>query len=132
MVTTFITLVPIASLFFFGGATLQDFAFAIMVGILVGAVSTIFIATPLLTVLMERDPEWARRKDREGDPLPAGVESVGGLLSGADPAPEPELPVPAPPAPAPAAAGVPAVASGGSKRERRRQRRSGRPHGRAR
>jgi len=132
MVTTFITLVPIASLFFFGGATLQDFAFAIMVGILVGAVSTIFIATPLLTVLMERDPEWARRKDREGDPLPAGVESVGGLLSGADPAPEPESPMPAAPAPAPAAAGVPAVASGGSKRERRRQRRSGRPHGRAR
>jgi SecD/SecF fusion protein len=132
MVTTFITLVPIVALFFFGGATLQDFAFAIMVGILVGAVSTIFIATPLLTVLMERDPEWARRKDREGDPLPAGVESVGGLLSGAEPAPEPESPVPAAPAPAPAAAGVPAVASGGSKRERRRQRRSGRPHGRAR
>src|SRR6188472_585802 len=119
MVTTFITLVPIVALFFFGGATLQDFAFAIMVGILVGAVSTIFIATPLLTVLMERDPEWARRKDREGDPLPAGVESVGGLLSGAEPAPEPESPVPAAPAPAPAAAGVPAVASGGSKRERR-------------
>ena len=132
MVTTFITLVPIVALFFFGGATLQDFAFAIMVGILVGAVSTIFIATPLLTVLMERDPEWARRKDREGDALPAGVGSVGGLLSSADPEPEPESPVPAAPAPAPAAAGVPAVASGGSKRERRRQRRSGRPHGRAR
>jgi SecD/SecF fusion protein len=132
MVTTFITLVPIVALFFFGGATLQDFAFAIMVGILVGAVSTIFIATPLLTVLMERDPEWARRKDREGDALPAGVESVGGLLTAADPVPEPEAPVPAAPAPPPAAAGVPAVASGGSKRERRRQRRSGRPHGRAR
>jgi len=137
MVTTFITLVPIVALFLFGGATLQDFAFAIMVGILVGAVSTIFIATPLLTVLMERDPEWARRKDRVGDALPAGVESVGGVLASPEPAPEsePESPVPAPPAApaaAPAAAGVPAIASDAAKRERRRQRRSGRPHGRAR
>jgi MFS superfamily sulfate permease-like transporter len=133
MVTTFITLVPIVALFFFGGATLQDFAFAIMVGILIGAVSTIFIATPLLTVLMERDPEWARRKDREGDALPAGIESVGGILADPDPEPatEAEVEEPATTA-APAAAGVPAVASGGSKRERRRQRRSGRPHGRAR
>jgi SecD/SecF fusion protein len=134
IVTSFITLLPIVALFLFGGATLQDFAFAIMVGILIGAVSTIFIATPLLTVLMERDPEWARRKDREGDPLPAGIESVGGLLAAPEPVrePEPESPVPSAPAAAPAAAGVPAIASEASKRERRRQRRSGRPHGRAR
>jgi SecD/SecF fusion protein len=131
MVTTFITLVPIAALFFFGGATLQDFAFAIMVGILIGAVSTIFIATPLLTVLMERDPEWARRRDREGDALPAGIESVGGVLTAPEPEAEPEEPEPSAAA-APAAAGVPAGAPGSSKRERRRQRRSGRPHGRAR
>jgi hypothetical protein len=134
MVTTFITLVPIVALFLFGGATLQDFAFAIMVGILVGAVSTIFIATPLLTVLMERDPEWARRKDREGDPLPAGVGgSVGGALLGAEPEPAP-APAPSAPAPsaAPAPAGVPLGDSSSSSRERRRQRRSGRPHGRPR
>jgi SecD/SecF fusion protein len=137
MVTTFITLVPIVALFLFGGATLQDFAFAIMVGILIGAVSTIFIATPLLTVLMERDPEWARRKDRVGDALPAGVESVGGVLLAPEPDDEPEAEAgPEPPEPAAAAAaptsGVPAVASCASKRARRRQRRSGRPHGRAR
>ncbi len=45
IVTSTITLLPIVALFIFGGATLQDFAFAIMVGIAVGAVSTIFIAT---------------------------------------------------------------------------------------
>ena len=83
---------------------------------------------------MERDPEWARRKDREGEALPAAVESVGGVLLGAEPEDEEEAEAPAPAAAAAApAAGVPAVASGGSsKRERRRQRRSGRPHGRAR
>jgi SecD/SecF fusion protein len=131
MVTTFITLVPIVALFLFGGATLQDFAFAIMIGILIGAVSTIFIATPLLTVLMEGDPEWARRRDREAEAAPAGIESVGGLLVAADTGIEPESPAPAPAA-APATAGVPAVGSGGSKRERRRQRRASRPHGRPR
>jgi SecD/SecF fusion protein len=44
IVTSVITLLPIVSLFIFGGATLKDFAFAIIVGISVGAVSTIFIA----------------------------------------------------------------------------------------
>ena len=38
IVTSMITLLPIVALFIFGGATLQDFAFAIMVGIVVGAV----------------------------------------------------------------------------------------------
>src|SRR6188472_4387504 len=133
MVTTFITLVPIVALFLFGGATLQDFAFAIMVGILVGAVSTIFIATPLLTVLMERDPEWARRRDREGDPLPAGVGgSVGGALLGGEPEPAPAAVAAPAPAASPAPAGVPLGDSSSSSRERRRQRRSGRPHGRPR
>src|SRR5262249_28027975 len=49
IVTSTITLLPIIALFIFGGATLQDFAFAIMVGIIVGAVATIFIATARLS-----------------------------------------------------------------------------------
>jgi SecD/SecF fusion protein len=60
--TTFITLLPVASLFIFGGATLKDFAFALLVGIGLGAVSTIFVATPFLTVIMERTPEFAARR----------------------------------------------------------------------
>ena len=60
--TSVITLLPICALYIFGGATLQDFAFAIMVGIAIGAVGTIFIATPLLASLFEREPEYARRK----------------------------------------------------------------------
>ena len=77
IVTSVITLLPIAALFTLGGATLKDFAFAIMVGISVGAVSTIFIATPLLVGLMERDPEYARRKDGVMDE-PTGASSCGG------------------------------------------------------
>ena len=60
--TTFITLLPVLALLFFGGATLQDFAFALLVGITSGAYSSIFIAAPLITLWKEREPEFARRK----------------------------------------------------------------------
>ncbi|MDQ3859432.1 MAG: protein translocase subunit SecD, partial [Actinomycetota bacterium] len=62
LATTFIALLPVASLFVFGGETLKDFAFAILIGVGSGAYSTIFIATPLLVVLKERDPEYAKRR----------------------------------------------------------------------
>ena len=62
LATTFITLLPVTSLLVFGGATLKDFAFALLVGITSGAYSTIFIATPLLVILKEREPEFAKRK----------------------------------------------------------------------
>ena len=67
LATTFITLLPIVSLYVFGGATLKDFAFALMVGIVSGAYSSIFIAAPLLTTWKEREPEFARRKGQERD-----------------------------------------------------------------
>ena len=66
--TSVITLLPIAALYVFGGPTLQDFAFAIMVGIVIGAVGTIFIATPLLATLLERDPAYASRRDEDAVP----------------------------------------------------------------
>ena len=66
LATTFITLLPVGSLFFFGGTTLKDFAFALLVGITSGAYSSIFIAAPLLTMWKEREPEYARRKARRG------------------------------------------------------------------
>ncbi|MDQ2909841.1 MAG: protein translocase subunit SecD, partial [Actinomycetota bacterium] len=62
LATTFITLLPISALLLFGGATLKDFAFALMVGIASGAYSSIFIAAPLLAWWKEREPEYHRRK----------------------------------------------------------------------
>ncbi len=61
LATTFITLLPVGSLLLFGGATLKDFAFALLVGIVSGAYSSIFIAAPLLTIWKEREPEYRRR-----------------------------------------------------------------------
>jgi SecD/SecF fusion protein len=52
--TTVVTLLPVGALFLFGGATLKDFAFALLVGIASGAYSSIFIATPLLAAWKDR------------------------------------------------------------------------------
>jgi SecD/SecF fusion protein len=136
LATTFITLLPVASLYFFGGDTLKDFAFALLVGIGSGAYSSIFLAAPLVAALKEREPEFARRRDDLG--ALAGVSSVGGALaeeaqqiadadasSDGDAEAAEEAARPAPVAP-------PSAAPVSSKRERRRQRRASRPHGRAR
>ena len=79
LATTFITLLPISALYFFGGETLKDFAFALLVGIGAGAYSSIFIAAPMLSWLKEKEPEYARRKEETFDP-----GSVGGLLKEAE------------------------------------------------
>ncbi len=145
LATTFITLLPVASLWAFGGDTLKDFAFALLVGIGFGAYSSIFLAAPLVAVLKQREPEFARRRDDLG--ALEGVASVGGTLAaeaeeiaaGGNGSGDSEqildeeelepLPAPAPPT----GLGSPApTAASSSKRERRRQRRASRPHGRSR
>ena len=140
LATTFITLLPVASLYFFGGDTLKDFAFALLVGIGSGAYSSIFIAAPLLAVLKEREPEFARRRDDLG--ALAGVSSVGGALAEeaqaivdeeeAEEAPEVGAGDGREGAKRPVGASAGTGAPTSSKRERRRQRRASRPHGRAR
>ena len=125
LATSFITLLPVGALFLYGGATLKDFAFALMVGIASGAYSSIFIAAPLLAMLKEREPEYARRK---GETLSkSGMEAVleeSEEELAEEPAPELVAPVPT--------VDGAAAAAAAAKRERRRQRRRARPHGRAR
>jgi SecD/SecF fusion protein len=60
--TTLIVLLPVLCLFFFGGATLKDFAFALLIGILSGAYSSIFVASPVLVLLREREPQYKKLK----------------------------------------------------------------------
>ena len=141
LATTFITLLPVGCLYLFGGDTLKDFAFALLVGIGSGAYSSVFLAAPLLAALKEREPEFARRRDDLG--ALAGVTSVGGTLAAE--AEEVAATAEAEAAAAaseegegsgdggrPAPVAAPPAAPVSSKRERRRQRRASRPHGRAR
>lgn len=48
--TSVFTLIPITALLIFGEATLSDFAFALLVGITAGTYSSIFIASPVLSL----------------------------------------------------------------------------------
>lgn len=51
ILTTFATTLVVISLFLFGGETLRDLSLALLVGIVFGIYSTIFIATPVLYML---------------------------------------------------------------------------------
>jgi SecD/SecF fusion protein len=64
MATSFCTLLPIAALLFFGGSTLKDFAFALLVGVVSGAYSSVFIASPVLSHWKEREELYRRRRIR--------------------------------------------------------------------
>ncbi|HET7045767.1 MAG TPA: protein translocase subunit SecD [Gaiellaceae bacterium] len=127
LATTLITLLPVGSLLFFGGDTLKDFAFALLIGIASGAYSSIFIATPLLSLWKEREPEYARRSDHEGH----ADGSVGGAVLQEMQTAAAREPVPAAIADPVGTAGE-AISRSQEKRERRKQRRRSRPHGRAR
>lgn len=49
VLTSGTTLIVVVALFFLGGEVIHDFAFALLIGIVVGTYSSIFIASPLLT-----------------------------------------------------------------------------------
>jgi preprotein translocase subunit SecF len=62
ILTSTTTLVVVVALFILGGGVIHDFAFAILVGILVGTYSSIFVASPILLV-WESSIAWkAQRK----------------------------------------------------------------------
>jgi SecD/SecF fusion protein len=70
LATSFCTLLPVSALLMFGGETLKDFAFALLVGIASGTYSSIFIASPVLTHWKEREAVYAQRRRRV-------IESLG-------------------------------------------------------
>ena len=101
LITGLSTVFLITVLYLFGGATLKDFAFAMGVGVLSGAYSSIFIATPVLTHWKEREPAYRARRGRlieEMGRVPTFPEDnvvakVGaGRGAGADAAPRPPWP----------------------------------------
>jgi SecD/SecF fusion protein len=64
LATTSCTLMPIIALLLFGGSTLKDFAFALLIGVASGAYSSIFIASPVLTHWKERESVYRHRRER--------------------------------------------------------------------
>jgi SecD/SecF fusion protein len=73
LATSFTVLMPVGALLLFGGETLKDFAFALLVGVASGAYSSIFIATPVLVEWKEREQVYMRRRRLV-------MEQYGGLV----------------------------------------------------
>ncbi|MFJ3233050.1 protein translocase subunit SecF [Streptomyces sp. NPDC086787] len=67
--TTVVALLPVAGLLFIGGGflgagTLNDISLSLFVGLAAGAYSSIFIATPLVADLKEREPQMKALRKR--------------------------------------------------------------------
>jgi len=67
--TSIVALLPVGSLLFvgsfiLGGLTLRDFALALFIGLLTGAYSSIFVATPILAWLKEHEPRYQALRGR--------------------------------------------------------------------
>jgi preprotein translocase subunit SecF len=117
--TSFVALLPVASLlvvgvWIYGALALRDFGLALFVGLLTGAYSSIFVATPILAWLKEREPknravaERAEiRAQRSGGTAP--VPEIPATID--DDEPEP-IPAGAASTPKPAARPAPAAPSG--------------------
>jgi preprotein translocase subunit SecF len=93
--TSITALLPILSLlvigsFILGATTLQEFALALLIGLTASAYSSIFIASPLLAWLKEREPRYAAVRQRLGTragaagPLSPAAAAASGVLPTAD------------------------------------------------
>ena len=91
--TSLVAILPILSVlivgaFILGATTLEDFGLALLIGLLTGAYSSIFIAAPILAILKEREPRYASIKQRilaKGavTPLTPAAAAAGGVTMGA-------------------------------------------------
>jgi preprotein translocase subunit SecF len=54
ILTSLTTLVVLVSLFVLGGGIIHDFAFAMIVGVLIGTYSSVFVASPILLIWQKR------------------------------------------------------------------------------
>src|SRR5439155_18617693 len=97
----------------FGAVALQDFAVALLVGLITGSYSSIFIATPILAMLKSREPKWravrhrAMTRDlagpRQAATAPAMATVAAGATATGDGQPEARAPASAASRPATAA-----------------------------
>jgi preprotein translocase subunit SecF len=72
--TSFVAVLPVISLlvvgrFGLGAVGLQDFALALFVGLITGAYSSIFVATPIVAWLKEKEPKYRAVRDRSAQYL---------------------------------------------------------------
>jgi preprotein translocase subunit SecF len=100
-----------------GAETLLEFAVALLVGLVVGAYSSIFVAAPILAYLKEREPRYRAVRERAARGGPAvGDDLVVPSVAGASAS---SAPTTTRPAPAPRGAPVGAIPPRPRKKKRR-------------
>lgn len=72
VLTSGLTFLTVLSLYVFGGEVLHGFSLALVIGILIGTYSSIFVASPMLVAYQD----WRLR--RAGQPAPVAVTTTGG------------------------------------------------------
>jgi preprotein translocase subunit SecF len=70
LLTSGTTLLVVLCLYLFGGGVIHDFALALLVGIVVGTYSSIFVASPILLIFGTSKPK--RTEDASDSPAEAG------------------------------------------------------------
>ncbi len=95
LLTSFSSILPVVSLLILGSGVmgavaLREFALALLIGMVSGVYSSIFIATPLLAYLKSKKGQTSRRKRLTGDDLRAAVMGAGvtGRIPQDDPHPD--------------------------------------------
>jgi preprotein translocase SecF subunit len=101
--TSVTALIPVTVLLLFGGQTLKDFAFAMFVGLISGAYSSIFIASPILAMWKETEERYslirarlasapqAKKQEATRSDSTEASSDVDSLESAETPAPKPQL-----------------------------------------
>lgn len=67
--TTLTSFIPVLGMLLFGGETLKDFAFAMVVGLIAGSYSSIAVATPLFSLWKSREPKYAKLQKKYGSSI---------------------------------------------------------------
>jgi len=62
VLTSTTTLIVVVALFILGGGVIHDFAFAMLIGVIVGTYSSIFVASPIILVWEERFAKMGKSK----------------------------------------------------------------------
>ncbi len=81
--TSFTAVLPVLSILvvgslIFGATALQEFGLALLVGLMVGVYSSIFVATPIVAYLNERNPAYSQVRQRLESRAQPGSRSVPG------------------------------------------------------
>ena len=90
IITAGTTFLSVLALFLFGGEVLRGFAFTMIVGIISGTYSTVFIASAIAIILQRKRPRTAAAAPRRREPPTAEPPEAGGARPAAA-APAPPL-----------------------------------------